>query len=372
MIELSFPSAALSTHCSASTLSLRETLKGNPVALSNAKNRYLRVGTNRRVDKSIWAEIGLIRKIGLIMVNRQEESSLKEVEALQNCIPVTPSETSKGTGWRGLQALRYRTIPAGGEFSRPPVPLHAIVLHLRPPKKFNLQVEGLKLDRPLPKGSIYVVPAGSPLRLRWQGSPDVVVTYLEPSIVARVATHSFEFDSKRMVVPPFHSPNAPGLRSAILAVYAELKAGGGGGEQLLVESLATILSVHLIRHITGPPRLPILADGVLPRGKLRAVIEYIMENLEGSPTLRQMAGVAHLSPYHFARQFKAATGLAPHQYVIARRVERAQHLLQKDDKLKLAEVALRAGFSDQSKFCFHFKRIVGVTPGQFRTSARIT
>jgi AraC family transcriptional regulator len=172
-------------------------------------------------------------------------------------------------------------------------------------------------------------------------------------------------------VPPFHSPNAPELRSAISAVYAELNATGGAGEQLLVESLATILSVHLIRHITGPPRLPIAADGVLARRKLHSVIEYIMENLEGSPTLGQMAAVAHLSPYHFARQFKAATGLAPHQYVIARRVERAQHLLRKDNELELAGIALRAGFSDQSKFSFHFKRIVGVTPRQFRILARI-
>jgi len=44
-----------------------------------------------------------------------------------------------------------------------------------------------------------------------------------------------------------------------------------------------------------------------------------MENLGGNPTLEQMAAVAHLSPSHFARQFRAATGLAPHQYVIARR-----------------------------------------------------
>jgi AraC family transcriptional regulator len=58
-----------------------------------------------------------------------------------------------------------------------------------------------------------------------------------------------------------------------------------------------------------------------------------MENLEGSPTLEQMAAVVHLSPYHFARQFKVATRLAPHQYVIARRVERAQHLLRIDGKL---------------------------------------
>ena len=84
-----------------------------------------------------------------------------------------------------------------------------------------------------------------------------------------------------------------------------------------------------------------------------------------------MAAVAHLSAYHFARQFKAATGLPPHQYVIMRRVERARQLLQAGGDFSLAEVALHAGFSDQSQFCQHFKRIVGVTPGQFRTPARI-
>jgi AraC family transcriptional regulator len=63
--------------------------------------------------------------------------------------------------------------------------------------------------------------------------------------------------------------------------------------------------------------------------------------------------------------------LPPHQYVIARRVERAQQLLRGDGDLGLAEVALRVGFSDQSQFSFHFRRIVGVTPRQFRISARI-
>jgi AraC family transcriptional regulator len=94
-----------------------------------------------------------------------------------------------------------------------------------------------------------------------------------------------------------------------------------------------------------------------------------VENLGDSPTLEQMAAVVHLSPYHFARQFKAATGLPPHQYVIARRVERAQRLLRADGELGLAEVALHAGFPDQSHFSFDFKRIVGVTPRQFRVSA---
>jgi AraC family transcriptional regulator len=101
------------------------------------------------------------------------------------------------------------------------------------------------------------------------------------------------------------------------------------------------------------------------------VVEYIEEHLDAGPTLEQLAAVARLSPYHFARQFKKATGLPPHLYVILRRVERAKQLLQAGTSLSLTEVAARAGFSDQSQFCHHFKRLVGVTPGQFGTPARI-
>jgi AraC family transcriptional regulator len=272
-------------------------------------------------------------------------------------------------GWKGMQAIRWGKIPAS-ELSLPPVSWHGLALTLRPPEKLNLQIEGLKLDRPLPTGSIHVVPAGSPTLASWQGSWDVVGIYLEPSVVARVATESFDFDPTRTVLPPLAGLNAPELRSAMLAVAAELRASDGGGP-LMAESLATILSVHLIRHMTGPHRLPASAHGVLCRRKLQMVIEYIMENLEGSPTQEQMAAVAHLSPHHFARQFKAATGLSPHQYLIARRVERAQHLLQADDEVGLAEVAQRVGFYDQSHFSSHFKRIVGVTPRQFQISERI-
>jgi AraC family transcriptional regulator len=277
--------------------------------------------------------------------------------------------TSYGMGWKGLQAVRAE-IP-DGEFSAVITPSgHVLALFFRPPEKYDLRCEGVKRDTPPPAGSIVMVPAGSSALVRWQGSKDTLLVYLEPSLVARVAAESFEFDPTRTVVPPFDFLNVPELRSTMLAVDAELRAGGGGGP-LLVESLANVLVVRLIRHTTGARRLPASADGVLPHQKLRTVIEYIMENLEGSPTLEQMAAVVHISPYHFARQFKAATGLPPHQYVVARRVERAQHLLRGDGELGLAEVALRVGFSDQSQFTFHFKRIVGVTPRQFRISTRI-
>ena len=88
------------------------------------------------------------------------------------------------------------------------------------------------------------------------------------------------------------------------------------------------------------------------------------------PSLEQIAAVACLSPNYFAWQFKRATGLPPHQYVLDRRVERAKQFLQTGSGISLAEVAAEAGFSDQSQFTHHFKRLIGVTPGQFRKRGR--
>jgi AraC family transcriptional regulator len=272
--------------------------------------------------------------------------------------------------WKELQAVRYLKSPASGEFSLPPASRHSLVLTIRPAEMLDVRYAGVRVKRPPFAGSVNVIPAGSSVEWCRKGSMDALFIQLEPSLVARVAAESFGFDSSRTVLPPLYSLNVPELRSAMLAVDAELRAGGVGGS-LLAESFANVLAVHLIRHITGPLREPAAADGLLPRRKLRTVIEYIMENLGAGPTLEQMAKVVRLSPYHFARQFKAATGLAPHQFVIARRIERVQHLLRTDSGLGLAEVAFRSGFANQSHFCLHFKRIVGVTPRQFRDSQTI-
>jgi AraC family transcriptional regulator len=107
------------------------------------------------------------------------------------------------------------------------------------------------------------------------------------------------------------------------------------------------------------------SDG-LSRRKLEAVIGYIHQHLAAGLTLRDLAAVAHLSPYHFARMFEKSTGLSPHRYVIARRVERAKHLLRGEEEVSLAQVAAHTGFWDQGHFTRHFKRLVGVTPKRFR------
>jgi AraC family transcriptional regulator len=283
--------------------------------------------------------------------------------------PGEPCAASDRRRWAGLEALRYRDQPPNEAF-QPPLTHHTLLSFLHTPKEFEVRSEGINRVTPPPPGSILVVPAGSPARYRWSSHSDSLHVFLEPGLVGRVAAEAFELDPARASVPPLDGLRLPHLRAAMLAVNDELTADAAGG-RLAAESLANVLAVHLIRTASAPRPAARRADGALPRGRLRAVVEYVEDHLGAVLTLDQMAAAAHLSPYHFARQFKSATGLPPHRYVIARRVERAQRLLRQDRDLSLAEVAARAGFSDQSQFSQHFKRTVGVTPRQFRRSAGI-
>jgi len=301
-------------------------------------------------------------------IQLQPDDPIRPLDWLK-AIPFEPAAWSDRLGWVGLKAARYHAMPAF-EFHPPALTHHMFILYARPPEQLDLVYEGGKRHVPPPAGAIMLMPAGSPCRVRSSGRKDQLHIFLEPGLVGRVAAEAFDLDPARLTVPPLDGLELPHLRAAMTAVGAELASGGPGGP-LAAESLANLLAVHLIRHVSAPRRLERGRDGVLPRGRLRAVVEYIEEHLDGCPTLAQLAAVVRLNPYHFARQFKAATGLPPHQYVILRRVERAKELLQAGTDLSLAEVALRAGFSDQSQFSRHFKRLVGVTPGQFRTPSRI-
>ncbi|MFJ8821527.1 AraC family transcriptional regulator [Streptomyces sp. NPDC102467] len=95
-------------------------------------------------------------------------------------------------------------------------------------------------------------------------------------------------------------------------------------------------------------------------GALRELLDArVVEGVE----LSEAAGLVHAHPAHLVRSFGAAYGIAPHQYLMARRVDRARRLLL--DGLSPGEVAAECGFYDQSHLARHFKRVVGVPPGRY-------
>src|SRR5262249_4239427 len=145
---------------------------------------------------------------------QQEKSNRGDLIGPLDCliVPVEPASASGRLGAVGLASARYRAAPAS-EYNQPAPTCHRLVLFARAPEELDLVYEGVKRHVPPPAGSISLVPAGSPGRVRWSGSFYWLHVFLEPGLVARVAAEAFGLDPARGAGPP------PGRRGG----------GGGGG-----------------------------------------------------------------------------------------------------------------------------------------------
>jgi AraC family transcriptional regulator len=140
------------------------------------------------------------------------------------------------------------------------------------------------------------------------------------------------------------------------------------GERVLTSSLAHEMLSHALLTQVG------LRDGLHLKGGLaahqrRRLVEYVEANLAEALSLGSLAQLCNLSEYHFARMFRSSFGMPPHQYVLARRLQRARALLQSTAQ-PLGEIALACGFSSASHFAHRFSQTQKVTPGEFRQALR--
>jgi transcriptional regulator GlxA family with amidase domain len=126
--------------------------------------------------------------------------------------------------------------------------------------------------------------------------------------------------------------------------------------------------VGLPGGVPSPLVRPRMRSGLSPRVS-RRVREHIAAHLNERIENRTLAELAGLSVCHFVRAFKQSHGMPPRQYIMQCRVERARALLAETD-LPLSEIAIAAGFADQSHCCRCFRERVGATPGDYRWSMR--
>ncbi|MDD0973052.1 helix-turn-helix transcriptional regulator [Pseudomonas fontis] len=140
------------------------------------------------------------------------------------------------------------------------------------------------------------------------------------------------------------------------------------GERLLTSSLAHEILDHAVLSQVGP-RQGLRLKGGLAAHQRRLLVEYVEGHLEQPISLGELAGLCHLSEYHFARMFRTSFGLPPHQYLLARRLARARQLLRLGD-LALGEIALQCGFASASHFSNRFRQALGATPGEYRLALR--
>lgn len=132
---------------------------------------------------------------------------------------------------------------------------------------------------------------------------------------------------------------------------------------LYAEALGAVLCHELIRFNGAPIEMP--RRGGLAPWQQKRVADYVEAQLDAPLSIAQMAEIVHLSPYHFSRAFKQSFGMPPHRYHMMRRMEAAKNLLG-GTQTPVTQIALQLGFSEASSLSAGFRRLIGVSPSEYR------
>ena len=139
------------------------------------------------------------------------------------------------------------------------------------------------------------------------------------------------------------------------------------GESKRVAALVQLLAAYLVEKYTDAAVDKPEFRGGLPIRQLRKVEDYVRDQLAEEISVEALAKLVDLSPFHFSRVFKQATGMSPLQFVTRERITLAQQLIRETTR-SLIDIALNVGYTSPSHFAQVFGRIVGVTPTEFRSS----
>jgi AraC family transcriptional regulator len=191
---------------------------------------------------------------------------------------------------------------------------------------------------------------------RWHRPFEFISVALEPEFVGDlIGSQAVEFAEVR--------GKTDEVIKGLALRFQRILASPSQGDLFLAEALTTAFSFHLLENYRVNTRPCSFNPGRLSGRLLKNAVEFAHDHLAQPLTLQDFAAQAHLSPYHFARQFKASTGFSPHQFLLKIRIQKAQQLLAANRSV--TQTAFETGFYDQSHFIHAFKRVTGLTPTGF-------
>jgi AraC family transcriptional regulator len=271
-----------------------------------------------------------------------------------------PVTFKRKAAWEGIRLEHYRL--QAGEFPEHRHQEHVVMVSMSDGCKGEIRTaSGLRISGTQRSGNVCVLPSGLAHTARVEGTAEQLALFLDPALVRRAASETLMSGNFEVIE---RCTRSDGVISSIgMALLGELESEGLSG-RLYAESLANVLAVHLLRHYTAGGDGQRFTGG-LSAQRLKQVMEYVAENYSNDVPLGELANVAGMSSFHFAREFKRTTGTTPHQYLIKFRVERAKAFLA-ERELPLTEVGLKSGFSHQSHFTRLFRRLTGTTPQSYR------
>lgn len=283
-------------------------------------------------------------------------------DQLPNWVPGELTVRSPDSGWAGLAVRGYRY--AGSDVEPPPLRDFLIVAHQEGTTEVRRRVGARWTSAVQHPGGISVMTNAVSSHWIWTEPVEVVHVYLAPTEVGAICRQMYERDVQEIRLRDVLRVDDPAVHRAATLLATEA-AQGGVGSDLLIESIACQLSVHVLRRYADVTFRETSGGEGLTFGQERTVRDYIREHLDQKLSLEDMAASVGLSRFHFCRRFRQSTGFSPYDFVIRQRIQLARTLLERTNDSG-TDVATRCGFADQSHLTRVFKKHVGVTPGQYR------
>lgn len=275
-----------------------------------------------------------------------------------------PLLSSRTRGWDGIvvELHHFRNVDAV-------VPVHEHIVGVHVAGSVNLlqSRNGRTTVKYVRAGDVTITPSGEPKRFQHAGENIVILLKLAPALLQRVIDEECASDSLQLQIREDFGTRDPQLVALGKRMLASLELEGLSG-RIHAESLTIELATYLLNHYCKAQQSHRKQVANLSQRKLQQALEYIDSHLREDISLADVAETLSMSRGHFAHAFRQTTGLPPHRFVLARRIERAKSLLRETD-LPITEIAQRIGCATHSHFSVLFHRGTGQTPRYYRNQA---
>lgn len=267
---------------------------------------------------------------------------------------------------RAWPQLRYAdlTFSDSGETLLPSLASHLVIA--TPQTRAAIVIGGGAVETAMVATStMFVRTAAPPFRYAWQSGHRAIFVTLNASVVASAALETGMRPPSGSDRPASIVTSDPVCTHLLQVLAEEASVPMYAAQTLLVESVASALAVRLIAQFAAMPDAAVApVAGELTTLRFARVQDYIERHLGEAISLEDLARVAGVSRFHFARQFRARTGESPMGYLLRMRVERAKARLR-DSRARVIDIAAELGFADQSHFARAFRRLVGMQPSAY-------